>query len=77
MSFLRMHWFDMGLVLAVLVGALDLEVDQLLAVLLALAGDDAAHRDDVAHPGDRGEARAEAAFEVVCEKKVQKSDPAR
>src|SRR5262249_23491016 len=47
--------------LAVLVGALDLEVDQLLAALLALARDLAADRDGVANPGDRGEARAELA----------------
>ena len=53
-------------VLAVLVGALDLEVDQLLAVLLALARDLAADGDDVADPGDRGEARAELAHPVVC-----------
>src|SRR5882757_1712449 len=52
-------------VLSVLVGAPDLEVDQPLAVLLALAGDLATHGDDVAHPGDRGEARAELAHLVA------------
>src|SRR6185312_10937520 len=52
-------------VLAVLVGALDLEVDQLLAVLLALAGDLARERDHVSHPGDRREARAEPANAVA------------
>src|SRR5471030_3038161 len=48
-------------VLAALVGAFHFEVDQLLAVRLALARDLAAHGDYVADPGYRGETRAEAA----------------